>query len=96
MRRCDRGEATIATIHRGPAPVRGFDRAVDLHHRQGFAVARDRRDDAAGGDLADAHVLRVGDVEVALAIDGDAFGLHSFASSRGAIATERYVRRRPP
>src|SRR5581483_9366770 len=43
--------------------------------RLGIAGAGDRRDRAAGVDLPDALVVAVGDVDVALGVDGHAVGL---------------------
>ncbi len=68
---------------------------VELRGGRGAAVAREAtaattgvgRDGAPGGDLADAAVVVVGDVEVAGGIEGHANGYAQLRVGRGAAVT---------
>src|SRR5439155_1371940 len=67
---------------------------------RGAAVAREAlrtcacvgRDGAAGADLADAVVVRVGDVEVAGGIEGHAVGAAELSGGRGAAVAREALR----
>src|SRR5207302_8137933 len=72
----------------GEREPRALGRAGDdlggAGRRLGVAGAGDGRDRAAGVDLADALVVAVGDVDVALGVDSDAVGLVEHRRGGGA------------
>ena len=54
-----------------------------------MAVPGQRRNDAGRGDLADAVVVRIGDIYVALAVDGDAMGVGELGGDGGTVVADQ-------
>src|SRR5690606_27299138 len=84
------GEVEVVVVVEGDAGGRRDLRAggvATVASEPCGAVADDRRDDARGVDLADPVVDRVGDVHVALAVEGHVEGLGQLcAGGRAAVA----------